>query len=148
MTTMRAHYMTALVVLATVFAAGIGRTVVTAQAKKTVWTGIYTAEQSAKGKTLANENCAPCHGADIKGGDLAPTLSGNDFIGHWYDAKLSELADKVALTMPANAPGSLKSDEYAAVLAYMLEVNGVPAGMETLQMDKPTLDSIMIVKKP
>ena len=148
MRTMRAHFTTGLVVLVTVFAAGIGYTVVTAQEKKTVWTGIYTAEQAAKGKSLANENCAPCHGADIKGGDLAPTLSGNDFIGHWYDAKLSELADKVALTMPANAPGSLKPEEYAAVLAYMLEANGVPAGQATLTMDKPALDAIMIVKKP
>ena len=146
---MRSKYTTAFVVLAIVLAAGIGRTIVTAQAKKTVWNGVFMAEQATRGKATAAAKCGACHAPTLMGGDLAPTLVGNDFIGHWYDAKLSELSDKITLTMPADAPGSLKPEEYADILAFMLEANGMPAGQEALKLDsKPALDAIMIVKKP
>jgi S-disulfanyl-L-cysteine oxidoreductase SoxD len=145
---MRIHYSAAIAVLATFFAIGIGRTVLTAQSDKTVWSGIYTAEQAARGKTGATMNCDSCHGAGLAGGDFAPTLAGADFIGHWYDAKLSELSGKVTQTMPANAPGSLKPEEYADILAYMLELNGFPAGQEPLKIEPvASLDAIKITKK-
>jgi mono/diheme cytochrome c family protein len=144
---MRSHYTAAFVLFSAVFAAGIGRTVLTAQSEKTVWSGIYTAEQAARGKEKAVAACGSCHGMDLKSGDLAPTLVGDDFIGHWYDAKLSELVMKVNTTMPADAPGSLKPEEYADVVAYMLELNGFPAGMETLAVEPVTaLDTIKITK--
>lgn len=148
MTDMRSKYSIAFVVLATALAAGVGHTVVTAQAKKTVWAGVYTAEQATRGKATAAQQCEACHGGGLAGGDLAPTLVGNDFISHWYDAKLSELSDKITQTMPANAPGSLKPEEFADILAFMLQASGMPAGQDALKIDKPTLDAIMIVKQP
>jgi mono/diheme cytochrome c family protein len=146
MRVMRTHYTALITVCAVLFLASLGRTEVTAQSEKTVWSGIYTAEQSARGKEKAIAECASCHGADLVG-DLAPTLKGNDFIGHWYDAKLSELVGKVTMTMPATAPGSLKPEEYADVIAYLLELNGFPAGTETLKVEPvATLDAIKITK--
>jgi mono/diheme cytochrome c family protein len=146
MAAMRNRYSFAIAVLALIFSAGVGRTVLTAQAEKTVWSGIYTTEQATRGKAKADAECGTCHGANMAG-DLAPTLAGNDFIGHWYDAKLGELAAKITQTMPASAPGSLKADEYADVLAYLLQLNGFPAGMETLTVDPVTsLDAIKITK--
>ena len=97
-------------------------------------------------RSKANAECSACHGADLKG-DLAPTLQGNDFIGHWYDAKLSELVTKITQTMPATAPGSLKPEEYADVIAYVLQINGFPAGTETLKVDPvAALDTVKITK--
>jgi len=145
---MRSHYTAAFVFFAALFAAGIGRTVLTAQSEKTVWSGIYTEEQATRGKETATMACGSCHGMTLNGGDLAPTLAGDDFIGHWYDAKLSELVTKVNTTMPADAPGSLKPAEYADVVAYMLQLNGFPAGTDALVLEPATaLDAIKITKK-
>lgn len=144
---MRTNYTVTIALLTALLAAGIGRTIVTAQSEKTVWSGIYTSEQATRGKDKAAMACAACHGAALNGGDLAPTLSGMDFIGHWYDAKLSELVSKVTVTMPADAPGSLKPNEYADVVAYILELNGFPAGQETLVVEPvATLDAVKITK--
>jgi mono/diheme cytochrome c family protein len=114
--------------------------------EKTVWSGIFTVEQATRGKATAEATCGSCHAPTMLG-DLAPALTGEDFIGHWYDAKLSELVDKVQ-TMPADAPGSLKPEEYADVVAYMLQLNGFPAGQETLVIG-PTamLDMVKITKQ-
>ena len=143
---MRIHYFTAIAVCATVFAGSAGHAVLTAQADKTVWSGIYTEEQATRGKEKAAAECSACHGANMAG-DLAPTLAGNDFIGHWYDAKLSELTSKITQTMPAAAPGSLKPEEYADVLAYLLQLNGFPAGTETLKIEPvAALDAVKITK--
>jgi S-disulfanyl-L-cysteine oxidoreductase SoxD len=144
---MRTNYTVTIALLAGVLGLGIGRTVVTAQSEKTVWSGIYTSEQATRGKDKAAMACGACHGAALNGGDLAPTLSGMDFIGHWYDAKLSELVSKVTVTMPADAPGSLKPAEYADVIAYLLQLNGFPAGQETLVVEPvATLDAVKITK--
>ena len=147
MTTMRSKFTVAVFVLAATFAVGAGRTALNAQAAKTTWDGIYTAEQATRGKATAIKACGACHGATLAGGDLAPTLSGADFIGHWYDAKLGELAGKVSQTMPADAPGSMKPEEYADILAFMLEANGYPAGTETLKLEPAAaLDAIKLTK--
>lgn len=145
MKVMRTHYVAVITACAAAFIGSIGLTVVTAQ-DKTVWSGIYTAEQSARGKAKATAECSACHGANLEG-DAAPTLKGNDFIGHWYDAKLGEFAAKVTQTMPATAPGSLKPEEYADVIAYLLELNGFPAGTETLKVEPAAaLDAVKITK--
>ena len=144
---MRTNYAVTIALLSGVLATGIGRTVLTAQSEKTVWSGIFTTEQATRGKDKAATACGACHGAALNGGDLAPTLSGADFIGHWYDAKLSELVTKVTTTMPADAPGSLKADEYADIVAYMLQANGFPAGQEMLVVEPvATLDAVKITK--
>ena len=146
MTNMRIRYAAALVISASMLAGGIGRAVVTAQSEKTVWSGIFTEEQATRGKTQTEKSCGSCHAATLKG-DLAPALVGEEFIGHWYDAKLSELVTKINTTMPADAPGSLKPAEYADVVAYLLQVNGFPAGTETLTLEPAApLESIKITK--
>ena len=146
MTLMRIRNAVALALFASLIAGGIGRAVVTAQSDKTTWSGIFTEEQATRGKAAAEKNCGSCHGTTLKG-ELAPSLIGDEFIGHWYDAKLSELAMKVSVTMPADAPGSLKPAEYADVLAYLLQVNGFPAGADTLALEPAAaLESIKITK--
>jgi mono/diheme cytochrome c family protein len=124
---------------------GMSRSVLSAQ-DKTTWSGIFTAEQVARGKEKAAAECAACHGAGLKG-DVAPTLVGADFIDHWYDARLGELALRIQNTMPQTAPGSLKPEEYADIIAFVLAENGFPAGSETLKMTPAdALDGIKITK--
>lgn len=143
---MQMKYITAVAVCASLLAAGATRAVVSAQGGQTVWSGIYTAEQAARGKEKTLAECGQCHGEMMEGG-LAPTLKGNDFIGHWYDAKLRELSDKVTMTMPQQAPGSLTPEDYADIMAYLLELNGFPAGQTALSLTPPeALDAIIITK--
>ena len=141
----RSPFTVALTLAVVLLGMGISRSVLSAQ-DKTTWSGIFTAEQVARGKEKAAAECAACHGAGLKG-DVAPTLVGADFIDHWYDARLGELALRIQNTMPQTAPGSLKADEYADIIAFVLAENGFPAGSETLKMTPvDALDGIKITK--
>ena len=44
------------------------------------------------------------------------------------DWKVSDMRNLVVTSMPANNPGSLTKQQYAAVLAYLLAVNCYPSG--------------------
>jgi hypothetical protein len=44
--------------------------------------------------------------------------------------------------MPQNDPGILSAKEYAQVLAYLLQMNGMPAGPEELPSDAVMLRAI------
>ncbi|MEQ1759788.1 MAG: cytochrome c [Vicinamibacterales bacterium] len=141
----RLSFTVALAVATVLLGISASRSVVFAQAKNT-WSGVFTAEQVARGKEKAIAECSSCHGMTFKG-DLAPSLVGPDFIDHWYDARLGELALRVQNTMPASAPGTLKPEEYADVLAFILSENGFPAGSDTLKMTPvDALDAIKITK--
>lgn len=145
MKNIRSSFVVAAVLAVTLLGIGMSRTVVLAQGK-TTWSGVFTAEQVTRGKEKATAECAACHGAELKG-DLAPALVGPDFIDHWFDARLGELALRIQNTMPQSAPGSLKPEEYADILAFMLAENGFPAGSDTLKMAPvDELDAIKITK--
>jgi hypothetical protein len=57
-------------------------------------------------------------------------LTGPAFRARWEDGKhtLDDLFFIVRSLMPNNAPGSLSKAQYADVVAYILKVNGYPAG--------------------
>jgi len=46
------------------------------QAERSVWDGVYTAGQAARGDALWADKCSKCHGPDMTGGD-APSLVGS-----------------------------------------------------------------------
>jgi alcohol dehydrogenase (cytochrome c) len=86
----------------------------------------YTPEQVAQGAQVYSKDCSLCHGANLQGVS-APALTGPSFGRSHLNA--SQLRTVVVQTMPLTAPGSLKPDEYAAVMAYLLSYNCVqPAG--------------------
>src|SRR5262245_19647306 len=94
------------------------------------WDGVFTAAQATRGQALW-EQCAPCHGAALSGGE-APELAGPPFVSNWNDVKLSDLSDRIQLSMPMNAPGSLSRAQVADLIAYILQKNGAPAGENEL----------------
>ncbi len=86
----------------------------------------YTTQQVAQGSQVYAKACAICHGANLQGMS-APALTGPGF-GHSH-LNASQLRTVVTQSMPLMAPGSLKPDEYASVMAYLLSYNCVkPAG--------------------
>jgi alcohol dehydrogenase (cytochrome c) len=87
----------------------------------------YSADQAAQGKTLFAQKCALCHGAKLQGG-AGPPLAGSQFFLRYRGKPLSALWSTVHTEMPLNAPGTLSTQQSLAVVAYILQKNGFPAG--------------------
>jgi polar amino acid transport system substrate-binding protein len=94
---------------------------------------IYTAAQAGTGAKLSSANCASCHGDQLQG-NVGPALTGPNLVTLAKNTKLKvgDLFGFMALQMPLNAPASLKKDQYAAIMAYILKFNGYPAGQKAL----------------
>jgi hypothetical protein len=55
--------------------------------------------------------------------------------------------------MPKNDPGSLADEDYAIILAYMLQMNRMPPGKtylstDTLELRKIRFDTVRAARKP
>ena len=96
----------------------------------------YTKQQVAQGSDVYGKDCAVCHGANLQG-ISAPALTGPGFGRSHLNA--SQLRTVVAQTMPLTAPGSLKPDEYAAVMAFLLSYDCVQSAGDG-QQPFPTTD--------
>jgi mono/diheme cytochrome c family protein len=94
---------------------------------RTVAAGVFSAAQAARGRAVYAESCAACHGAGFTPAQGVPPVQGAAFLASWRGRTLAELHAKVR-TMPPGAANSLPDADYLAVLAYLLEANGYPAG--------------------
>jgi S-disulfanyl-L-cysteine oxidoreductase SoxD len=103
-----------------------------ADTSRSVWDGVFTAEQSARGDKAYSQNCASCHGTSLTGGESAPPLAGGEFSSNWYGLTLGDLFDRIRTTMPADRPGKVSRDQCADILAYILSMNQFPAGQSEL----------------
>jgi cytochrome c len=116
---------------------------------RTVWDGVYSAPQAARGKAAVVEHCAVCHLEDLSGDlaiTMAPALKGEEFLANWDTRTLDELFTLIKSTMPQQMPGSLTDDLYRDALAFLLQANSFPEGADELTADAETLKQIRIVK--
>jgi S-disulfanyl-L-cysteine oxidoreductase SoxD len=107
-----------------------------------VWDGVYTEEQSKRGESIYQKECASCHGENLAGKDQAPPLTGNDFKMDWNGLSVGDLFDRIRVSMPADHPGKLSPDQNADVLAFILKANQFPAGKKDLPADSDALKQI------
>ena len=107
--------------------------------------GVFSSAQASRGRRVYDENCASCHGHGLRGGEMAPSLAGADFIVWWTELPVGTLFDRIKLTMPEDGPGRLSDQEYTDVVAYLLDRSDYPAGENELSTDKAEMDKIMIV---
>ncbi len=91
----------------------------------------FTDAQVASGKTAFNANCAVCHGDTLTNNTYGPPLAGEFFQPNWEGSSAVDFVAKVH-SMPPAAPESLTPEVYADIAAYILSVNGLPAGTEPL----------------
>jgi mono/diheme cytochrome c family protein len=110
----------------------------------TVLDGVYSEDQHRRGQELAKAFCAACHGDALAGTDSGPTLAGTDFIAVWSGMSVGDLFDKIQTTMPADAPGSLKPQQTADLVAHILKLNDFPAGTTELGSELAALKQIRI----
>jgi mono/diheme cytochrome c family protein len=116
--------------------------------ERTVWDGVYTAEQAERGKTLYAQLCAGCHSADLRGNGTAPSLVEGDFAFQWADTSVGELYEQIRKLMPSTRPNSLPPQSYADIVAFILQANQFPAGEVELVPNLTTLEQIRITGKP
>ena len=142
--------------MAMALAAGwlVGAASLSAQGK-TVWDGVYTAAQAARGKTAYEKGCQSCHAAEGNGG-FGITYSGTKlkeqrFVQTWEDDLVglfkyaSSPPPGSVLGMmdqrhgdsdaPRGAKDPLTAQDHVDVIAYLFELNGFPAGSTELTAD-------------
>ena len=117
--------------------------------RKTVWSGVYTEQQAARGQKAFGRSCGGCHRDDLRGGDEGqPALTGIEFMAEWRDRTVADLLQLVAQTMPKTAPGSLGAQTYLEIVAFLLKSNEMPPGATELPTDADGLEQIRFAEKP
>jgi mono/diheme cytochrome c family protein len=109
---------------------------------RSVWDGVYTAEQSKRGEPLYAQHCSSCHGSMLEGGEMAPPLAGGAFSANWNGLSLGDLSERIRISMPQNSPGSLSRQQYADILAVMLGAGEFPRGKTELPREVEALKQI------
>jgi hypothetical protein len=102
--------------------------------------GVFTKAQADLGADVFGAICVSCH--------TPAAHTGLAFATNWGGHPLSELYQFVSQKMPKSEPGSLSPDEYAQVVAYLLSLNGMPAGQHELSTDTIALKKIQIDLPP
>jgi mono/diheme cytochrome c family protein len=89
--------------------------------------GVYKEEQAALGDSLFQKTCIACH---------SPTFHADEqFRMNWFGRTVYDLFKILKTTMPEDNIGGLTDDEYTRVIAYILKLNGFPAGADSLSAD-------------
>ena len=99
--------------------------------------GVYTAEQAARGRASYAGLCRSCH---------IPS-SGESFAKLWAGRTVSDLFKYIMETMPDNNPGLLSPPDNADVVGYLLQVAGMPTGSRELSSALDSLKTIKIEMK-
>lgn len=102
------------------------------------------------GKPLYDAECAACHGFDGEGGIANQLVGGYDSLdgdapvrtigSYWPYA--TTVFDYVRRSMPYATPMSLSNDEYYAITAYLLNMNGIIEG--DFVIDRETLPLVQM----
>ncbi len=127
-----------------------------AQGRKSVWMGVYTEAEAAKGKAEYEKACIRCHAANLDGiqdanllGDFGPrnSLRGSDFMERWREDTAHSLFRLIKTGMPPrNEPkaqvAELSDEAVVNLVAYIFKGNGFPAGNRDLAQEDLRLTRI------
>jgi mono/diheme cytochrome c family protein len=130
--------------LATLFALGAA---LHGQQDRTMWSGVYTGDQAARGKPVFEASCGRCHNNELVGSARGPALKGAAFLSKYENDTLAGLFTFVRDRMPQDGPGLVADGAKLDILAYLLQRNDVPAGAKELALDQTTLESIKLSKR-
>ena len=98
--------------------------------------GMYTVAQGARGGDVYQAQCGRCH--------LEADHTSADFRTAWQGRTVRSLFDYLRSTMPDDDPGALAEQDYLDVTAYLLKLNGMPAGSTALTADTVALKKLVI----
>ncbi|MDT8341710.1 MAG: cytochrome c [Longimicrobiales bacterium] len=95
---------------------------------------LYTEAQARRGEAAYRDVCAECH--------TLAEFKDPLFVFAWEGASLAQLYAYVTENMPEDGPGSLPASLYRDVFAYILEMNGYPAGEQEFTADLERLAAV------
>jgi mono/diheme cytochrome c family protein len=111
-----------------------------------------SSQQVAAGASLFSAHCAGCHGALGQGSSKAPPVVGPTALPLYprLGARLrttqfrtaKDVLDFIRTKMPLDAPGSLREDEYEAILAFDLHASGMD--LDGVEMSAATAPSFVL----
>ena len=119
-----------------------------APAARSAWSGVYNKDQAERGRTVYNAQCARCHGETLGGGENSPALVDDVFFAFWGGKTVGDLVEYTRTTMPSDGPGKIPRRRCIEIAAYLLSVNGFPAGDAELPAELDALTQISITRKP
>ena len=96
----------------------------------------YTEPQARRGQRAFRQVCSDCH--------YTSEFKGPVFTDVWARRTARDLYRELRRTMPDDNPGGLPRQTYVDVMAYILELNGYPAGSDELPPDDEVLDSFRL----
>lgn len=107
-----------------------------AQSLRPASAGVYKEEQAIQGDTIFQRTCLSCHTPSFH--------SDEQFRMNWIGQTVFDLFKVLKTTMPEDNIGGLTDDEYTRVIAYILKLNGFPAGADSLSSDSTAQKLIKI----
>jgi len=110
--------------------------------QRTTWDSVFTDEQATRGQVAYNRTCARCHLESLGGADESPALTGAAFLSNWNGLTLGEMHARVKKSMPSDDPGTYGPQHITDVIAYVLRVNGFPAGKAELTHEGDALSGV------
>src|SRR5215212_4137871 len=132
----------------TIWFLGLLPVVLAATASRSIWDGVFSAEQVARGKKSYTAACGDCHGDELEGdGKKSPALKGETFFKNWTNKSVHRLIDSTWRTMPPDDPKTLSRELCTDVVAYILAENGYPTGKTDLAFDAADLRQLVIQAK-
>lgn len=116
---------------------------------RSVWDGVYTKEQAARGNELYATHCLACHGESLEGSGPSSPLAGPVFTANWDGVSMGDMLERTRTSMPLNKPGTLSRQQVADVLAFVLSANKFPVGEVELPRQTEVLSQIrFLATKP
>jgi mono/diheme cytochrome c family protein len=134
--------------LSTLTIAGLLGAVVATAAGGTVWDGVFTEAQVARGEAAYGRSCAACHKEDLLGGGTAPAVAGVEFFRRWNESTVDDVVQTMKSSMPQDAPNSLNPQAYVDIVTYLLKASGSPTGSAELTADRDRLKLIRVTSAP
>jgi len=104
--------------------------------ERSVGSGAYTEAQALLGENVYKATCSSCH--------VPSDQAGEQFKLNWFGRTVFDYFINLKKTMPDDNPGGLSDDEYTRVVAYILKLNGFPAGTDSLSADSTAMQRIRI----
>jgi mono/diheme cytochrome c family protein len=102
--------------------------------------GAYSAAQARRGADAYQKHCTECH--------VPAAVSGSAFRQAWAGRTVYDYYELIRTTMPNDNPGRLSRGQYVDIVAYLLQLSGMPPGARPLPTDTAALRRIRIDVDP
>jgi mono/diheme cytochrome c family protein len=107
-----------------------------AGAERSTLDSVFAEAQARRGAETYRKHCTECH--------VPAAVTGVVFHRAWAGRTVYDYYELIRSTMPNDNPGKLSRSQYADIVAYLLQLSGLPAGERPLPHDTAVLRHIKI----